>query len=436
MDAMVGMGRPRPFPSTTYPTARARRSCAQRAYPPATSDPPPLRRAALRLRLLLPGRRLAPRGPDRAGGGAGAARRGAGRPQRRLRRAALLPGGASRPASGRWWARRWCSTTPSSAPQTCERRRGTRHARSSRRPTRSRSRVRTERVTLLVETAPATRTSAGCSPPPRSASPRGRRGSPGTCSPRTPGGLCCLTGGEEGPLARALRAQATDAPRPAGCSSACARSSDGRLTIELQRHALRAEEQRNQALIELARKLRLPLVATNGVRYARREDKPLHDVLTCIRHAHDPRRAPGALLAGHRERHLKSAGEMARLFADLPEAVEATPSSPRALDFTLADLGYRFPDYPLPPGETPASYLRHLTWNGARARFRPLTAKAQAQIEKELDADREARPRRLLPDRLGHRPLLPASRASWSRAAARRPTARSATRSRSPPSTR
>ncbi|HEX2223602.1 MAG TPA: error-prone DNA polymerase, partial [Thermoanaerobaculia bacterium] len=45
----------------------------------------------------------------------------------------------------------------------------------------------------------------------------------------------------------------------------------------------------------------------------------------------------------------------------------------------------RFPDYPLPPGETAASYLRHVTWNGARARFRPLTAKAQAQIQKELD---------------------------------------------------
>ena len=54
------------------------------------------------------------------------------------------------------------------------------------------------------------------------------------------------------------------------------------------------------------------------------------------------------------------------------------------LDFTLADLGYKFPDYPLPPGETPSSFLRQVTWNGARARFRPLTTKAQAQIEKEL----------------------------------------------------
>ena len=54
------------------------------------------------------------------------------------------------------------------------------------------------------------------------------------------------------------------------------------------------------------------------------------------------------------------------------------------LDFTLADLGYRFPEYPLPPGETPHSFLRQITWNGALARFRPLTARAQAQITKEL----------------------------------------------------
>src|SRR5207249_3335537 len=50
----------------------------------------------------------------------------------------------------------------------------------------------------------------------------------------------------------------------------------------------------------------------------------------------------------------------------------------------LADLGYRFPDYPLPPAETPDSFLRQVTWNGARTRFRPMTARAQSQIAKEL----------------------------------------------------
>ena len=120
------------------------------------------------------------------------------------------------------------------------------------------------------------------------------------------------------------------------------------------------------------------------MRYARPEDKPLHDVLTAIRH-HTTLDEGGRLLASHRERHFKSAAEMSRLFADLPEALANSAKLASELDFTMAGLGYRFPDYPLPPGETPASYLRHVTWNGAKARFRPLTAKAQGQIQKELD---------------------------------------------------
>jgi error-prone DNA polymerase len=195
-------------------------------------------------------------------------------------------------------------------------------------------------------------------------------------------GLHCLTGGDEGPLAREIAEGGIDPARR--LLERLGHFFPGRLHVELQRHRLREEEHRNQALVDLARRLRLPLVATNGVRYARPEDKPLHDVLTAIRH-HATLDTAGRLLASHRERHFKSGAEMARLFADLPEALAGSARLAGELDFTLDNLGYRFPDYPLPPGETPASYLRHATWNGARARFRPLTAKAQAQIQKELD---------------------------------------------------
>jgi error-prone DNA polymerase len=195
-------------------------------------------------------------------------------------------------------------------------------------------------------------------------------------------GLHCLTGGGEGPLARALRVGGVEAARKA--MGRLAAIFPGRLHVEVQRHRLREEEHRNRALIDVARGMRLPLVASNGVRYARAADKALHDVLTAIR-CHTTLDAAGRLLECHRERHLKGAAEMERLFADLPAAVAATGELAARLDFTLADLGYRFPSYPLPPGETPSSYLRHVTWNGARARFRPLTGKAQAQIQKELD---------------------------------------------------
>jgi error-prone DNA polymerase len=194
-------------------------------------------------------------------------------------------------------------------------------------------------------------------------------------------GLHVLTGGDEGPVARALAGGGLDAARE--LLERLSAVFPGRLHVELQRHRLREEEHRNQALVELARRLHLPLVASNGVRYARGKDKELHDVLTAIRN-HVPLDAAGRLLAAQRERHFKDAGQMRELFADLPQAVEAPAELAARLDFTLADLGYRFPEYPLPPGETPSSHLRQLTWNGARARFRPLTARAQAQIEKEL----------------------------------------------------
>ncbi|HVR44665.1 MAG TPA: error-prone DNA polymerase, partial [Thermoanaerobaculia bacterium] len=194
-------------------------------------------------------------------------------------------------------------------------------------------------------------------------------------------GLHCLTGGDEGLLARLLESGGADAARE---HLDYLRAIFGdRLHAELQRHFRRDQERRNRALVELASSLRLPLLATNGVRHAKPEEKDLLDVLTCIRHGTDLDHA-GRLLHANRERHIRTAAEMAEVFADLPRAVEASADLAERLEFTLANLGYRFPDYPLPPGETPISFLRQVTWNSARARFRPLTAKAQAQIEKEL----------------------------------------------------
>jgi len=194
-------------------------------------------------------------------------------------------------------------------------------------------------------------------------------------------GLHCLTGGDEGPLAAALTTTGIDAA--SALLQKIAGLFPGRAHVELQRHRRRDEAHRNVALLDLARRLRLPLVATNGVRHARPEDKQLLDILTCIREGQHVDKA-GRLLGVNRERHIKSAAEMSALFDDLPSALDGAWDLANRLDFTLADLGYRFPDYPLPPGETNDSFLRKITWNGATSRFRPLTAKAQAQLEKEL----------------------------------------------------
>ncbi len=194
-------------------------------------------------------------------------------------------------------------------------------------------------------------------------------------------GLHCLTGDSGGVLAHRLKSDGLTGGQRV--LERLLSTFNGRLHVELQRHRQRGEEHRNQALLTLANRLRVPIVATGGVRYSRPEDKPLHDVLTCARH-YTHLDAAGRHLEAHRFSYLKSAAEMAELFADLPATLEESLNLAEELDFTLADLGYRFPAYPLPPGETEPSYLRQLTWDAARVRFRPFTARAQAQIEKEL----------------------------------------------------
>jgi error-prone DNA polymerase len=157
--------------------------------------------------------------------------------------------------------------------------------------------------------------------------------------------------------------------------------------VELQRHYNRAEEARNQALIDFARLHRLPLVATNGVTHATPESREALDVLTCVRHKttiHDA----GRLLSINSERYLKSAQEMSCLFSDHPEAIANTKTLSDRLQFTLADLGYQFPRYPTPPGETMNSFLRKRVEEGAMNRYHhkstDLRRRARRQIDHEL----------------------------------------------------
>jgi error-prone DNA polymerase len=155
------------------------------------------------------------------------------------------------------------------------------------------------------------------------------------------------------------------------------------LYAELQRHYQRDEEAHNQATVDCARHLDIPLVATNGTAYATPAQRELLDVFTCVRN-HVTLADAGRLLERNSERHVKSPAEMARLFADLPEAIDNTRAISERLEFTLADLGYRFPRYPVPDGETQMSFLRKRADEGARLRYQPYYERAQRQVEREL----------------------------------------------------
>jgi error-prone DNA polymerase len=200
-------------------------------------------------------------------------------------------------------------------------------------------------------------------------------------------GLICLTGGDEGPLAAAL----TDVG-----SSAAGKILDrlkaifgpAHLYLELQRHGRRDQECRNQALLALAASLRFPVIATNGVRYATEADRELFDVLTAIRY-HTTLDSAGRLLAANTQRLLRPCREMAALFRDIPEAIANTGIVSRRLEFTLNNLGYEFPHYPVPAGETMDGFLAQRVDEGVRKRYgnavkQHLLAKAQAQVQHEL----------------------------------------------------
>ena len=187
-------------------------------------------------------------------------------------------------------------------------------------------------------------------------------------------GLHCLAGGSDGPLAGA------DAAANLGRLRAIFGE---RLAVDVHRHHERAGERLARRLADLAGAHGVPVVATNDVRHARPAGRALLDVITCIRLG-TTLDAAGRRLLQNAERHLKSPAEMAALFHDSPDAIRQSRRIAERCAFTLADLGYRFPEFPLPPGETPMGHLRGLTYAGARERYRAITPRIRRQLEHEL----------------------------------------------------
>ncbi len=194
-------------------------------------------------------------------------------------------------------------------------------------------------------------------------------------------GLICLAGGARSPLALALTRGGD--PR-ALCERLGTIFGCGNLYIDLGRHLDPAEERLNRRLAALAAACGVPLVAANDVCHTG-ADRALLDALTCIRLGLTLEEAGRALWA-NAERRLKAPSEMAALFRDLPGAVSATRAIAERCAFKLCDLGYRFPSYPLPFGETPDSYLRLLVEAGARERWGPAPgARVLHQLTHELE---------------------------------------------------
>jgi DNA polymerase-3 subunit alpha len=177
------------------------------------------------------------------------------------------------------------------------------------------------------------------------------------------GGLVALTGGPEGPIDRALSEGADEvaAARLARLSSLYGDA----LYVELQRHNLPGERAVEGALLALAYDRGLPLVATNGARFAERADHEAHDALICL--------AEGRVLAETERRQMspehgfKTRAEMAALFADLPEALASTVEIARRSAYRPRTMKPILPRFTA--GEDEAAELRRQALAGLEARL-------------------------------------------------------------------
>jgi error-prone DNA polymerase len=154
--------------------------------------------------------------------------------------------------------------------------------------------------------------------------------------------------------------------------------------IELQNNLVYGDRERNQALVELAERLGVGCVVTNNVHYHVRERHRLQDVMVAIRNR-------ATLDASHQlrrensEYYLKPPEEMAALFAECPGALANSVRIAERCQFDLTrDLGYYFPDYPVPEGETVDSHLERICYEAARDRYGRITPEVDARLREEL----------------------------------------------------
>ncbi len=154
--------------------------------------------------------------------------------------------------------------------------------------------------------------------------------------------------------------------------------------IEIQDHGIEGQRQTNPQLIELARKLELPLVATNDVHYVNREDAGAQELLVCVQTnttLDDPKR----LRMESDQLYFKSPDEMWRIFGELPEALENTVAIAERCNVDMEFGRLHLPDPGIPDGVTAHQHLENLSWTGVKQRYSEVTDEVRQRLEYELD---------------------------------------------------
>jgi DNA polymerase-3 subunit alpha len=158
----------------------------------------------------------------------------------------------------------------------------------------------------------------------------------------------------------------------------------GRYYLEIQEHDIPELADVNRQVIALARELGLPLVATNDVHYARRDQADIHDVLLCIQTGKTVNE-PNRMRMENDSFYLRSAEEMAALFPEVPEALSNTLRVAEMCQVEVEFGHYHLPVFEVPEGYDAQSYLRHLCEEGLKRRYAVITSRERERLDYELD---------------------------------------------------
>ena len=153
--------------------------------------------------------------------------------------------------------------------------------------------------------------------------------------------------------------------------------------IELQDHGESKQRELNRHLVNIARELQIPLVATNNVHYIHPSDATAHDILLCIQTGkvvqdNDRLKYPGA------QYYLKGTQEMSELFAQVPEALANTQHIADACNLTLTFGEYKLPKYPL-SDQDPTAYLVELCTQSLAQKYTHITEELGKRLNYELE---------------------------------------------------
>src|SRR5215207_2877259 len=141
------------------------------------------------------------------------------------------------------------------------------------------------------------------------------------------------------------------------------------LFVELQDHGIAEQHKTNPQLLEIARRIQAPLLATNDSHYVAREDAVAHDALLCVQTG-SQMSDPNRFKFHGQEHYLKTAAEMRSLFGEVPSACDNTLWVAERCNVDIAFGASQLPTFPLPEGfDDDTEYLRHLTFEGARDRW-------------------------------------------------------------------